>query len=106
MIRNRIWDLFSPPDPFNKDNNWGIFLHQSRFALDYAKHRVKSLHKGSEADQYVVQNMTWSVVYLMSTLSNTLIQKVLTLVLLTETIPEVFVATMATFISDSYAHRR
>ena len=37
-----------------------------------------------------------------STLSNTLLQKVLTLVPLTETGPEVFVATMTQFISDSY----
>ena len=42
-----------------------------------------SLLKGSEADHYVVQNLTWSGVYLMSTLSNTLIQKVLALVPLT-----------------------
>ena len=38
----------------------------------------------------------------MSTLSNTLLHKVLTLVPLTETGPEVFFATMTTFISDSY----
>ena len=37
----------------------------------------------------------------MSTLPNTLLQKVLKLVPLTETGPEVFVATMAIFISDS-----
>ena len=40
--------------------------------------------------------------YLRSNLSNNLLQKVLTLVLLIETGPEVFVATMTTFISDSY----
>ena len=38
----------------------------------------------------------------MSTLSNTLLQKVLTLVPLTATGPEVYVATMTTIISDSY----
>ena len=58
--------------------------------------------KGSEADQYVVQNLTWSGVYLRSTLSNTLIQKVLTLVLLIATVPEVFVATMTKFLSGYY----
>ena len=36
------------------------------------------------------------------TLSNSLLQKVLTLVLLTETVTEVFVATMTTFISNYY----
>ena len=66
------------------------------------KRHVKRLQKGSEADQYVIQNLTWSGVYLRSTLSNTLLQKVLTLVLLTATGPEVFVATMTIFLFDSY----
>ena len=35
-------------------------------------------------------------------MSNTLLQKVLTLVPLTATGPEVFVATITTFLSDSY----
>ena len=35
-------------------------------------------------------------------MSNTILQKVLTLVPLTTTGPEVFVATMNTFLSDSY----
>ena len=38
----------------------------------------------------------------MSTFSNNILQKVLTLVPLTATGPEVFVATMTTIISDSY----
>ena len=38
----------------------------------------------------------------MSFLSNTLFQKVLTLVLLTETGPKIFVATITTFLSDYY----
>ena len=70
--------------------------------MDYVKSHVQSLLKGSEADQYVVKNLTWSGVYLRSTLSNTLLQKVLILVPLTATGPEVFVAIMTTFISDSY----
>ena len=63
---------------------------------------MKSLQKDSDSDQYVVQNLTWSGVYLRSTLSNTLLQKVLTLVILKVTGPEVFVATITTFISDYY----
>ena len=102
MIRNGIWDVFSLPDPRNEKNNWDLLLHQSRFPLDYMKRHIQSLQKGSEADQYIIQNLTWSAVYLMSTLSNTLLQKVLTLVPLTATGPEVFVATMTTFLSDSY----
>ena len=97
-----MWGVFSLPDPRNKDKRWDILLHQSRFPLDCAKRHVQSLLKGSEADQYVVQNLTWSGVYRRSTLSNILLQKVLTLVLLTATGPEVFVATMTTFLSDLY----
>ena len=52
--------------------------------------------------QYVVQNLTWSGVYLRSTLSNTILQKVLPLVPLTATGPEVFVANMTIFLSDYY----
>ena len=81
---------------------WDLLLHQSRFTLDYVKSHVQSLLKGSESDQYVVQNLTWSGVYLRSTLSNTLLQKVLTLVPLTATVTEVYVSIITTFLSDSY----
>ena len=66
------------------------------------KGHVQSLQKGSDTYQYLVKNLTWSGVFLRSTLSNTLLQKVLTLVPLTATGPEVFVATMTKFLSDSY----
>ena len=102
IIRNGMWDVFSLPDPRNKEKKWDLLLHQSRFPLENMKCHVQSLLKGYEADQFVVQNLTWSGVYLRSTLSNTPLQKVLALVPLTETGPEVFVATMTTFISDSY----
>ena len=82
--------------------NWDLLLHQSRFTLDYVKRHVQIIQKGSKADQYTVQNLTQSGVYLRSTLSNTLLKKVLALVPLTSTRPEFFVATMTTFISDSY----
>ena len=93
---------FSLPDPRNKEKRRDLLLNYSRFPLEYVKRHVQSLLKGSEADQYVFQNLTWSGVYLRSTLSNTLLQKVLTLVPLTATGPEVFVATMTKFLSDSY----
>ena len=70
--------------------------------MEYVKCHVQSLLKGSEVDQYIVQNLTWSGVYLRSTLSNDLLQKVLTLVPLTAAGPEVYVATMTTIIYDSY----
>ena len=63
---------------------------------------TKILQKGYKTDRYVVHNQTWPGVYLRVTLSNALLQKVLTLVPLAATWPEVYVATMATFFSDSY----
>ena len=97
-----MWDVFSLPDPQNIDKKWDLLLHQYIFTFEYAKSHVQSLQKGSEADQYVVQNMTWPGVYLRSNFSNTLLQKVLTLVTLTETRPEAFFATMNKFLSNSY----
>ena len=66
------------------------------------KCHIQSIQKNSEADQYVVQKLTWSGVYLRSNLSNTILQKVLTLVTLKAIGPEVFVVTMTKFRSDSY----
>ena len=66
------------------------------------KYHVQILQKGSDADQYVVHNLTWSGVYLRSNFSNTLLQKVLTLVPLKATGPEVFFATMTKCLSNSY----
>ena len=102
MINNGMWDVFSLPDPRNKEKRWDLLLHQSRFPLEYVKSHVQILLKCSEADQYVVQNLTWSGVFLRSTLSNTLLQKVLPLVPLTATGPEIYVAIMTTFLSDPY----
>ena len=50
----------------------------------------------------MIQNLIWSGVYLRITLSNTIIQKVRTLVPMTANGTEVFVYTMTTFISDYY----
>ena len=102
MTRNGLWYVFYLPYPRNKEKKWDILLHQSIFPLEYAKRHVQSLQKGFEAYQYVIQNLTWLGVYLRSTLPNTLLQKVLILVPLTANVPEVFVATMTTFLSDSY----
>ena len=100
-----MWDVFSFPDPRNKDEKWDLLLHKYIFPLDYLKLHVKSIKKDSETYQYVVQKLTCSGVYLMGTLSNIILQKVLPLVPLTET-------TMNTFFSyyndalggDSYPH--
>ena len=97
-----MWDVFYITEPQNKEKEWDLLLHHSKFPLEYVKGLVQSLLKGSEADQYIVQNLTWSGVYLRSTFSNDLLQKVLALVLLTATGPEVYVATMTTIIPDYY----
>ena len=60
MIIKGMWDVFYPPDPHNKEKKSYLLLHQSRFPLDYEKFHVKILQKGSEAYQYVVQNLAWS----------------------------------------------
>ena len=102
MIRNGIWYVFSLTDSFNNEKKWLLLLNQSRFPLEYVKRHVNILQKVSESDQYVVHNLMWSVVYLRGTFSNTLLYKVLTLVPLTATVPEVFVSAMTLFLSNSY----
>ena len=59
MIRIGMWDVLSIIDPRYKEKKWDLLLHQSRFPLEYVKHHVQSLQKGSDADHYVVQNLTW-----------------------------------------------
>ena len=102
MIRNEMWDVFYLPEPLNKYQRWDLLLHQPRFPLSYVKLHINTIHKVSKADQCVFHNLPWSGVYLRSTLSNTLLWKVLTLVSLTVTILEVFFTTMPTFLSHSY----
>ena len=99
---NGMRDVFSLPYLHNKDKTWDILLHQSNLPLEYMKCHVQSLQKRSEEYQYVVQNLMWSGVYLRSNFSNTLLHKVLTLVLMTSTRPEIFFATMTTLIYDYY----
>ena len=102
MIRNGIWDVFYLPYPRNKYKTWDILIHQYIFSLDYMKRHVQSIQKVSEADHYVVQNLTWSGVYLRITLTNNLLQKVLTLVPLKATGPEVFFSTVTKFLSGYF----
>ena len=67
MLSNVMWDVFSLTEQQNKEMSWDLLLRQYRFPLEYVKDYVHILLKGSEADQYVVQNLTWSGVYLRST---------------------------------------
>ena len=66
------------------------------------KRHVHSLQKGYEVDQYVVQKLIWSGMYLRSNLSYALLYKILKLVPLTATVTEVYVPTTTSAISDSY----
>ena len=60
------------------------------------KHHVKSIQKGSKVDKYMIQNIKISGMYLGSIFLCALLQKVLKLAVMTETGPEVYVATMTT----------
>ena len=70
------------------------FLNQFQFTLDSVKFHIKSLKEGSKTDQYMVQNLMWSRLYLRITFSNDILHKVLKMVPLTETVTEVYDATM------------
>ena len=55
-----MWNVFYITDSQNKDMEWDLLLHHSKFPLEYVKGFVQSLLKGSEADQYIVQILTTS----------------------------------------------
>ena len=75
MIRNRMCNVFSITDPQNKEKEWDILIHKSRFTLEQVKGHVHSILKGSEADQYIDQNLACSGVNLRSTLSNNIFRR-------------------------------
>ena len=58
IIRNGMWDVFSITEPQNKEKEWDLLLHHYKFPLEYMKGLIQSLLKGSEVDQYIVQNLT------------------------------------------------
>ena len=103
MIKNGMLGVLSLPNPRKQGKNWGIFINQYIFPLDYVKLYIKGLKWSYKANKYIVHNLTWSGGYLRSTLAYALFQKVMSLVPMTETVPEVYVATMSSFISRSYA---
>ena len=99
MIRNVTWDVFSITDPYSKEKKWDLLIHQCRFTSGCVKRHVKSLRKGYKAYKDMSRNLTWSVAYLRSTFSYTLLQKVPKLVLLTSTGPRIYVATIIAILS-------
>ena len=42
-ISNVKWDVFSLPDPHNKEKKWDLLPHHSRFPLEYVKLHVRSI---------------------------------------------------------------
>ena len=66
------------------------------------KNYTKIIHNGAKEYQYVVQNLTRSGLYLRITFPNYLLQKVLVLVPLKPTGPDVYTTSMIKFISDSH----
>ena len=97
-----MWYVLHLPYPSNKEKIWDILLHKYIFILEYMKLHAQSLQEVSEADQVVVQNLVWSGVYLRITLSKTLLHKVISLVTLTATGPQLFIVSITTFLSDLY----
>ena len=79
-----------------------IFLNNSQYTLYYIKLHTKTLTEGYKTGQYMVHNLTWSGVHLRSNLLNYFIQKVVTLVLMTETIPKVYDNTMINVLPNPY----
>ena len=57
----------------------------------------------SNMDQYIIHNLTWSEVYLIINFYITIIQKVLTLLTMTENEPYVYVTTLKTIICYLYS---
>ena len=63
---------------------------------------MKSTKKGSTANQYIVQNLILSGVYMSINFSNSLLQKLLNIFIMTTDKLYIYVVTMTTDISDSY----
>ena len=69
MIRNGMWNIFYIADSQNKFREWDLLLQHYKFTLEYVTGLVQSLLKVLKADQYIVQNLTCSGLYLRSTLA-------------------------------------
>ena len=78
-----------------------LFLINPYLLLIILNNTSRSTKGGSEMYQYVVHNLTWSGVKLRSTFSNTLLQKVLAMLILTETGPKVYISTTENILFES-----
>ena len=43
MIRNGMWNIFYNAEPQNKEKEWDLLLHHSKFPLEYVKGLIQSL---------------------------------------------------------------
>ena len=106
ILNDKKWDmgciiLDRPLQPREKID---VFFNQYRFTMHYVKLYVKGIKQGYQEDKYMEHKLTLSGAYLRSTLSDARIQKVLKLLSMIDTGPEVFVATMITVLYNSYAY--
>ena len=47
MIRNGMWNIFYIIDSQNKEKEWDLLLHHSKFPLKYVKDLIQSLSEDS-----------------------------------------------------------
>ena len=53
MIRNGMWNVFYITNSQNKEKEWDLLLHHSKFPLECVIGFAQSLLKGSKTDQYI-----------------------------------------------------
>ena len=100
MISQGMWDVFSIPDPKNKQVKWDLFSHLGRLPLDAISQHVKDLR--ANADKYIIDNLDWSGDYLRASLHSTLLSKVLDRLPISASGPEVLSATHAVIQSSTF----
>ena len=50
-----MWKVFYIVEQQNKEKEWDLLLHNSKFPLEYVKGLIQSFLKGSEVARYIVQ---------------------------------------------------
>ena len=100
MIKHGLWDVFYIPDPKNSAVKWDLFRHLGKFPLTYVVTYVETLR--STADQYALHNLDWSGEFLRNSLNSDLLTKVLKLVDISASGPEVLSATLTVIHSSNY----
>ena len=103
MIVTGMWDVFSIPDPDTSTNKkWDLFKDHARIPSKHVTKYIKDLKDDVGTDSYALQNLEWSGIYLQNSITHDLLAKVLRLVPITASGPEVFMAILSVCYSDSY----